>query len=480
MLLADMTSTTRRTILKLSALSTAAVLPGPLRAFAWAAGAGEVRAWRTSKEEEFKLIEAPVWESGAPVGAMSIHLDPGTRYQEVLGFGAALTDASCWLLSQLEAEQRKAILEDCFGPNGLRLSVARTTVGSSDYSLNAYSYDDSEQPDPNLTHFSIDHDLKYIVPVLRETRQVNPEMFCFSSPWSPPAWMKASHTLLGGAMRKHYFPAYAEYMRRFLEGYAKNGVKIDAITVQNEVDTDQDGRMPQALWGQEYEMEFVKAHLGPALEKARLGTKIWIIDHNYNLWGRAVDELSDPDVYKYVDGVAWHGYVGTPDAMTRVHDLFPQKNAYWTEGGPDYTDPAYATDWSKWSSTFAGILRNWARCIVSWNLVLDEKGKPNIGPFNCGGVVTVDSKTHAVTKSGMYKAFAQYSRAIQRGARVFASWNSGGGDFPGIDHVAAENPDGSKVLVLTNQGGEQRMQVLLADKTMAMTLPPDSVTTVVW
>ena len=479
MLLADMTSTTRRTILKLSALSAAAALPGPLRAWAWA-GAGEVRAWRTSKEEEFKLIEAPVWESGAPVGAMSIHLDPGRRYQEVLGFGAALTDASCWLLAQLEAEQRRAILEDCFGPNGLRLSVARTTVGSSDYSLNAYSYDDSEQPDPNLTHFSIDHDLKYIVPVLRETRQVNPEMFYFSSPWSPPAWMKSSHTLLGGAMRNHYFPAYAEYMRRFLDGYAKNGVKIDAITVQNEVDTDQDGRMPQALWGQEYEMEFVKAHLGPALEKAQLGTKIWIIDHNYNLWGRAVDELSDPDVYKYVEGVAWHGYVGTPDAMTRVHDLFPQKNAYWTEGGPDYTDPAYATDWSKWSSTFAGILRNWARCIVSWNLVLDEKGKPNIGPFNCGGVVTVDSKTHAVTKSGQYKAFAQYSRAIQRGARVFASWNSGGGEFPGIDHVAAENPDGSKVLVLTNQGGEQRMQVVLADKTMAMTLPPDSVTTVVW
>jgi len=465
---------------KLSTLSTAAAaLPAPLLAWTTSAApaVGEVRAWRTSKAEEFRLIEAPVWESGVPVGAMCIHLDPETRYQEVLGFGAALTDASCYLLAQLDAEGRRKILDDCFGPNGLRLSVARTTVGSSDYSLNAYSYDDSEQPDPNLAHFSIDHDLKYIVPVLRETRRVNREMFYFSSPWSPPAWMKASHTLLGGAMRKHYFPAYAEYMRRFLEDYAKNGVTIDAVTVQNEVDTDQDGRMPQALWGQEYEMEFVKAHLGPALEKANLKTKIWILDHNYNLWGRAVDELSDPDVYKYVDGVAWHGYMGGPESMTRVHDMFPQKNAYWTEGGPDYTDPGYATDWSKWSSTFSGILRNWARCIVSWNLVLDEKGRPDIGPFSCGGVVTLDSKTHAVTRSGQYKAFAQYSRAMQRGARVFASW----GEFPGIDHVAAENPDGSKVLVLTNQaGGEQRMQCLLGDQTMALTLPPDSVTTVVW
>ncbi len=114
---------------------------------------------------------------------------------------------------------------------------------------------------------------------------------------------------------------------------------------------------------------------------------------------------------------------------------------------------------------------------MSWNLVLDEKGRPDIGPFNCGGVVTLDSKTHAVTKSGQYKAFAQYSRAIERGARVFASR----GEIPGIDHVAAENPDGSKVLVLTNQnGGEQRMEVLLAGNNMKVTLPPDSVTTVVW
>ncbi|HVT99486.1 MAG TPA: glycoside hydrolase family 30 beta sandwich domain-containing protein [Acidobacteriaceae bacterium] len=463
-------------------MTASASLPAPLRAFTTgAAPASEVRAWRTSKDEEFKLIEAPVWESGLTASAMSIRLDPNTRCQEVLGFGAALTEASCSLLGQLDAEARRKILEDCFGPNGLRLSVGRTTIGSSDYSLTAYSYDDSEQPDPQLTHFSIDHDLKYILPVLREARQVNREMFYFSSPWSPPAWMKASHTLLGGAMRRHYFPAYAEYMRRFLEGYAKNGVTIDAITVQNETDTEQDGNMPAALWGQEYEMEFVKAHLGPALEKAGLKTKIWILDHNYDLWGRAVDELSDPEVSKYVDGVAWHGYVGEPSSMTRVHDMFPQKNAYWTEGGPDYTDPAYATDWSKWSSTFTGILRNWARCIVSWNLVLDEKGRPDIGPFSCGGLVTLDSKTHAVTRSGMYKAFAQYSRAMQRGARVIASWNSGGGELPGIAHVAAENPDGSKVMVLTNQqGGEQKMQVLLGDQAMAVLLPPDSVTTVVW
>ncbi len=234
--------------------------------------------------------------------------------------------------------------------------------------------------------------------------------------------------------------------------------------------------MPAALWGQEYEIEFVKKFLGPAFEKASLDTRIWILDHNYNLWGRAIDELSDPEVSKYVDGIAWHGYYGTPDAMTRVHDAFPSKNAYWTEGGPDYTSPDYRTDWAKWSHTFSEILRNWAQCIVGWNLVLDEKGKPNIGPFPCGGVVTVDSKTHEITHSGQYWAFAHFSKAIQRGAQVIASH----GDLRGIDHVAFENPDGSRVLVITNQGEGREVECQVGAQALNLTVDADSVTTLLW
>lgn len=468
----------RRRFLQLSALAATSAASGSLTALtaANASGTGSVKAWRTAGEQRFQPVEAPSWRTGDEITASSIRIDPTQRYQQVLGFGAALTDATCYLLQQLEEPARAAILGECFGADRLGLSIARTTIGSSDYSLNPYSYDDSATPDPALSHFSIAHDHGYILPVLRQARQVNPELFYFSSPWSPPAWMKAGDSLLGGSMRSHYFPAYAEYFVKFLEGYAAEGVKIQAVTIQNEVDTDQDGRMPQALWGQEYEMNFVKDHLGPALSKASPDTKIWILDHNYNLWGRAVDELSDPEVSRYVDGVAWHGYVGSPEAMTRVHDMFPAKNAYWTEGGPDYTQPDYATDWAQWSSTFTGILRNWARCIVSWNLVLDEKGRPDIGPFTCGGVVTLDSKTHAVTRSGQFHAFAHYAKTIRRGAWILGS----SGDLPGIDHVAGENPDGSRVLVLTNQKGEREVQCVVGDQALMVTLAPDSITTLVW
>jgi glucosylceramidase len=291
--------------------------------------------------------------------------------------------------------------------------------------------------------------------------------------------MKAGDSLLGGSMRSRYFAPYAEYFVKFLQGYAADGVHIRAVTIQNEIDTDQGGRMPQCLWGQEYEIQFVKEYLGPALQKNSLDTKIWILDHNYNLWGRVADEFEDPGLSKYVDGVAWHGYYGSPTAMTRVHNMFPLKNAYWTEGGSDFTAPDYTTDWAKWSGTFAGILNNCARCIVSWNLVLDEHGKPNIGPFFCGGLVTLHSQTQQLTRSGMYWALAHYSKFMQRGAQVFTTT----GDLPEIDHIAAQNPDGSRVLVLTNRGQEQdhdrQVQCVLQDKTLELQLPPNSVTTLI-
>ena len=288
--------------------------------------------------------------------------------------------------------------------------------------------------------------------------------------------MKSNNSIYGGSMRNRYYAAYAQYFVKFLEQYASAGVMIDAVTVQNEVDTDQDSRMPAAIWGQEYEMGFVKEHLGPALAKASPQTKIWILDHNYSLLGRALDELADPAVAQYVDGVAWHGYVGSPEAMTKVHDAYPNRHAYWTEGGPDFTDPKYATDWAKWSGTFTGVLRNWARCICGWNLVLDEKGRPDIGPFSCGGLVTLDSSTHQITRSGQYWAFAHFSKVIARGARIFASE----GEIPGVSHVAAENSDGSRALILTNERHEQSVRCMLGTQSVEVTLPADSVTSLAW
>jgi len=482
---------TRRGFLK-AASATAAALAVSRGIPAWggeASTSGPVRVWGTFRDRRYESAQSLAWKPVTSVAADAIALDPGTTKQEILGFGGAMTDATCYVISQMPEGARRDLMHDLFAPGEMALNVCRTCIGASDYSRNVYSFDESPEPDPEMKKFSIDHDKEYILPVLREARKANPEMFLFSSPWSPPGWMKPNGSMLGGGMRKRSFPYYARYFMKFLESYKADGVAIDAVTVQNEVDAEQDGRMPACLWAQEEEMEFVKLHLGPALQKAGMPTKIWVLDHNYSLWGRAIGELSDPAVYDFVDGIAWHGYVGEPSAMTRVHNAFPAKHAYWTEGGPDITAPDYQTDYAKWADAFNGILRNWARCITSWNVVLDEKGKPNIGPFPCGGVVTIENGTHKVTRSGQYWAFAHYSKHVRRGAKVFATNGVGQGEAGGsaekgsaggVSHVGFRNPDGSYVVVLANRGAERQVQLVLGSSAVDVDLPADSVHTLQW
>jgi glucosylceramidase len=402
-------------------------------------------------------------------------LDPNTKFQEMLGFGAAFTDASCYTFNQLPAAARDELFHQLFHPSEMGLNVCRTCIGSSDYSTEMFSYDEGE-PDLEMKRFSIAHDESYVLPMLRQARKANPDLFLFSSPWSPPGWMKVGGSMLGGSIRQRYFGPYAQYFVKFLQAYAAAGVPVQAITVQNEVDTDQDGRMPACLFPQEYEIGFVKNHLGPALQQNGLSTKIWILDHNYNLWGRAICELDDADLRKYCNAIAFHGYVGTPEMMDKVHEAYPDANLYWTEGGPDYTSPDYATDWAKWGKTFTQSIRHWCQALSGWNLALDEKGRPNIGPFSCGGMVTIHSQTREISRSGQYWALAHFSRNVQRGAKRFESV----GQIADVEHVAFENADGRRVLVVTNLGSGQRVSVKQGEQTAEIALAPESVTTLSW
>lgn len=391
------------------------MVSGGLPARAQAGPAGSIAVWVTSPRGRLQSMPPLAW-SAAPAaeGNNTVALDPSQMYQEILGFGAAFTDASCYLFSQLAPAARESLFHTLFHPSQLGLSVCRTCIGSSDYSREVYSFDEGA-PDPNLARFSIAHDEAYILPMLRQARQVNPDLFLFSSPWSPPGWMKAGGSLLGGSMRQRYLDAYAQYFLKFLQAYAAAGVPVQAVTPQNEVDTDQDGRMPACIWPQEYEIAFVGEHLGPLLRQNGVNTHIWILDHNYNLWGRAVCELDDAKLRQYCHAVAWHGYAGDVSMVSQAHHFHPDAEMYWTEGGPDYTSPDYATDWAKWGQTFTGVLRNWCRSLTGWNLALDERGRPNIGPFSCGGLVTIHSQTQAVSQSGQYWALAHFSRFVRRG-----------------------------------------------------------------
>ena len=470
-------SASRREFLKLSALGVASAASAR-SGFAQLAPQkpdmpGSVRVWTTDRQRRCAQAPSVVWKSGKSAAA-AIALYPDKTFQTVLGFGGAFTDAACYMLNQLSPSAREPLLHEMFHPSAMDLSVCRTCMGASDYSTSAYTYDDGLE-DLTLERFSIAHDRQYILPILREARAINPDLFLLATPWSPPGWMKSGGSLLGGSMRKKYLPLYAQYFTKFLKAYEAEGVPIQAVTSQNEVDTDQDARMPACLWGQEYEIEFVKL-LGQLMEQNKIATKIWILDHNYNLWGRAVCELDDPELRKYCKDVAWHGYYGTPEMVSTAHELHPEASMHWTEGGPDFSNPDYLTDWTKWGHTFTGALRNWCDSITAWNLALDERGKPNIGPFPCGGVVTIHSKTKEITRSGQFWALAQFSRFIRRGARRFDTQ----GTVAGLDHVAFENPDGKRVLVLGNSDSDKRVSLQLGDMSTDLDLQTDSLTTLVW
>jgi len=478
--------TSRRSFLGISALGLAAAIVPDVVGPATAATekprnersnrSPEISIWVTSGDERFAAAPEATWRPAKGTSTSDqIQLNPGMKFQEILGFGGAFTDATCYMFNQLAPSAREQLFHELFHPSEMGLSTGRICVGSSDYSTKVYSYDDGEA-DPDLTRFSIDHDREYILPMLRQARQANPDLFLFSTPWSPPGWMKFNNSMLGGSMRNHYFAAYAKYYLKFLQAYAAEGVLVQALTSQNEVDTDQDGRMPACLWGQEYEIQFVRDHLGPLLESSGQQTKIWILDHNYNLWGRVLDSLQDDKLRKYVNAVAWHGYYGTPDMMSKVHDAYPEAEMHWTEGGPDYTDPGYLTDWCKWGGIFSDVLNNWCRSITAWNLALDERGRPNIGPFPCGGVVTIHSQTREIIRSGQYWGFAHYSRVVRRGARRFQSQSTAAD----LRHVALENPDGQQVLVVTNPGSAKTIELHLANMSALVPLKQNSVTTLAW
>ena len=435
--------------------------------------------------------------AGAP-GA-TIEVDCTRQYQPILGFGAALTDASCFLLSGMPAAGRHAFLTDVYSPSGLNLNLGRCCIGASDYSRSVYSYDDVAD-DMNLDHFSLKHDEAYILPTLREIRQIKPDLFLMATPWSPPGWMKTYGTTFGGRttenylgpythslwelsngsmnggwMSEKYLEVYSRYLGKFVQGYAQAGVPVHALSSQNEIVTTQYGKMPACRWSPELEATFIRDHLGPLLRAQHQQTQIWLLDHNYNFYERVAWQLQDKQLVKYVDGVAWHGYAGTPDQMSLLHQKEPNVPFYWTEGGPFIEDSDYATGWAKWGGIFTDVLENWCRCAMTWNLMLDPRGKPNLGPYTCAGLVTLKDDG-SLLKSGQYHALRHFSLHLQRDGKRIASQT----DASGLRHLAVENPDGSFALVMTNPGEAKNLRIVCAGQQLYFSLPRDSVATLAW
>lgn len=120
-----------------------------------------------------------------------INIYPNITFQTFLGFGGAFTESSGFAYSQLPQNKKADFLNDYFSKSALNYSFGRLPIGSSDFSLEPYSY--STQDD--LKDFSIEHDQKYILPLVEAAIKVNKNITFLASPWSPPAFVKSNKKL---------------------------------------------------------------------------------------------------------------------------------------------------------------------------------------------------------------------------------------------------------------------------------------------
>jgi glucosylceramidase len=446
--------------------------------------ADSVQAWITTADQSRLLARGPDARFRAQASrANLIEVEPQRQYQEIVGFGAAVTDASAWLIqTKLNETQRRALLQELFGrQNGLGLSFTRITIGASDFSRSHYSLDDPPHgaPDPTLEHFSIEPHRAELLPVLRAARAINPALRIVASPWSPPGWMKDSGRMVGGRLLEQAQPAFASYLVRFVDAYAAEGVPIYALTLQNEPNFEPPDYPGMKLEPRE-RARIIGQFLGPMLAQRRQAPLILDWDHNWDHPESPLEVLSDPAAAKFVSGVAWHCYEGEVAAQTPVHDAHPDKDAYLTEcSGGDW-----APEWAgslRWmtSALIIGSTRGWSRGIVLWNLALDENHGPHAGGCkDCRGVVTIDSASGAITRNVEYYVLAHASKFVRPGARRIGSSTG----IEGLESVAFQNANDSSIALIVLNGADRarRFSVRSAGKSFEYSLLPGAVATFTW
>ncbi|WP_310397772.1 glycoside hydrolase family 30 beta sandwich domain-containing protein [Hymenobacter sp.] len=428
--------------------------PGPRPPAAKAPKPGQATSaalWLTTPDKSalFQLQPGRLAFGGAANEHATIEVDEARTFQSMEGFGYCLTGGSALLLHRMGAAGRAKLLRELFATDGTSIGVSylRLSIGASDLDERVFSYDDlpAGQTDPALARFSLAPDRAHLLPVLKEILALNPALKILGSPWSPPAWMKTNENTKGGSLKPECYDAYARYFVRYVQEMQAAGVRIDAVTVQNE--PLHPGNNPSLLMPAEQQAEFIKRNLGPAFRAAKLATKIIAYDHNADRPDYPIAVLNDPEARQYVDGSAFHLYAGPIEALSQVHDAHPDKHLYFTEqwiGAPGKFsgDLAWHT-----KTLIIGATRNWARTVLEWNLAADPQQNPHTpgGCTECLGAVTLAGD--AVTRNPAYYIIAHASKFVRPGSVRIASTAP-----DALPNVAFRAPNGNRVVIVHNAG----------------------------
>jgi glucosylceramidase len=412
-----------------------------------------IRVFQTAQETDDRLKELDALAFG-PVPDYTcqwVIADPAYRFQTIEGFGGAFTEAGAVTLQKLGAAKQDEVMRAYFDPeHGHGYTLCRTHINSCDFSLGNYAY--TETPgDVALRDFTIARDHQALIPMIKHAMRVRgPDLKIFASPWSPPAWMKTNGRMnTGGALKPEYRAAWAQYYCHYVEEYARAGVPLWGLTVQNEPITE--SKWDNCLWTPEEERDFIRDYLGPALHQHGLKyLKLMAWDQNRNrIFERARTILEDPEAARYVWGLAYHWYAGDNFENLRfVHDIWPDKKLLFSEGCQE--GGAFPGSWTvaeRYGFSVINDLNRWSVGWTDWNMVLDENGGPNHAGNFTHAPILVDTRTGEVMVQPSFAYLGHFSRFIKPGAqRIVASTTR-----DDLQTTAFVNPDGRVAVVVMNK-----------------------------
>jgi len=417
-------------------------------------------------------------------GSADFTVDTASKMHSILGFGGSFNEQGWAALSTLDEAERQKVVSAIFSPDEANLSYGRIPIGASDYALERYTLAPVAD-DFAMEHFSLERDQKYLIPYIRAAQAVRPDLVLWGSAWSPPVWMKDNNGYEGGNFidKPEYYKAYALYLAKFSEEYAKQGMNIYAVAVQNEpvVVTG----YPNGGWKPEQFRVFIRDFCGPLFAQRALSTKIMLgtlNDGRYDTFAKCV--LDDPEAKKYVGliGLQWDGDAQIAQ-ISKKHPGIPVMqtetdcgNWHWKGGfNPDRApnDFKYAAyTWARMRS----YLSLGAETYMLWNIVLDQEGK-NIDkklPWPQNSAIVVDTKSGKVTYTPMFRAFEHFSRYVTKGSRYLDTK----GKCPGA--IAFETPGGDVIVELMNTGAKKRtLTGNINGRLYAIEMLPESFATLV-
>jgi glucosylceramidase len=435
--------------------------------------------WITSADQSFMLKKTePLQFKDQVASGDVIDLNPSATFQTMDGFGFALTGGSAGLLNQkLGATERKKIVEELFrvDSTGIGISYLRISVGASDLDDHVFSYNDlpNGQTDLSLQNFSLDKDRKNLIPILKEILVINPHIRIMASPWSAPLWMKTNGLAKGGSLKKEYYQTYANYLAKYIQQMASEGISIDALTVQNEPENP--NNTPSMVMNSSEQNTFIKNYLGPLFKQAGVKTKIVLFDHNCDHPEYPISILNDPITKQFVDGTAFHLYLGAISALSTVKKTHPDKDIYFTEQWTS-GDGKFGEDliWHV-KNVVIGATNNGAKVVLEWNLAADQNFNPHTGDGGCDrclGALTIDK---GVTRNVSYFIIAHASKFVPPGSIRIAS-----NQPENLSNVGFITPSGKKVVIVLNDSPSGKNFALRFKTRIANThLPANAVGTFV-